>query len=67
MDLPQLESAVKTDLAAEPAKIVAEVDKYEIDLITFVTTHKWLAAQLAFIVAIPAAFLAFEIGKHFHP
>jgi hypothetical protein len=60
MDLPQLENAVKAAVA-EPAKIVA----YETDLISFVVAHKGLAAQFAFIVAVPVAFLAFEVGRHF--
>ena len=61
MDNPQIEVAA---LAAEPAKIIAEVDAYETDLITFVSKHKGLAAQFAFLVSIPVAFLAFELGKH---
>jgi hypothetical protein len=66
MDLPQLENAAKNALA-EPTQIIAEAKAYETDLITFVTAHKGLAAQFAFIVAMPVALLAFTIGKHFHP
>jgi hypothetical protein len=65
MDLPQLENAVKAEVA-EPAKILAAAEKYETDLISFVVAHKGLAAQFAFVVAIPVAFLAFALGKHFH-
>ena len=68
MDISEIETAAK-DVAAEPAKLAADVaaaKTYETDLITFVTAHKWLAAQFALIVATPVAFLAFEIGKHFH-
>jgi hypothetical protein len=65
MDISEIQTAAKT-VAGEPAKLLTEVETYESDLISFVTKHKGLAAQFAFVICVPVAFIAFEVGKHFH-
>lgn len=54
------------ELPAEATRLEAIVAPYEKDLISFLMDHRGLAIQYALLVAVPVAFLAFEIGRHFH-
>jgi hypothetical protein len=57
---------VPEELLAQVVKAETIVDPYEKDLISFLMDHRGLAVQYALIVAVPVAFFAFEIGRHFH-
>jgi hypothetical protein len=66
MLIPTEVADIKLKAAAELTQVVGEINHYEVDLISFVAAHKWLALQFALIVCSPVALLAFVIGKHFH-
>lgn len=57
---------VPEELLNPVAEAESTVDAYEKDLISFLMDHRGLAIQFALIVAVPVAFFAFEIGRHFH-
>jgi hypothetical protein len=65
MTNPLVSEAAKIEaVALAPVQAeVAKVEHYEMSLFSFVTDHTFIALQLALIVAVPVAFIAFEIGK----